>query len=71
MDPVIKKALMISGIVLFTFFMIRIITNAPIGTSTSGYSKTVVVDNRPHRYYYGFNEPVHRYYNPYKAQYYN
>jgi ABC-type dipeptide/oligopeptide/nickel transport system permease component len=62
---------MISGIVLFTFFMIRIITNAPIGTSTSGSSKTVVVDNRPHRYYYGFNEPVHRYYNPYKAQYYN
>ncbi len=72
MDPIIKKALIIAGIVLFTFFMIRIITNAPIGTSSgSSTSKTVVVDSRPHRYYYGFNEPVHRYYNPYKAQYYN
>lgn len=71
MDPVIKKALMIAAIVLFTFFMIHVITNAPIRSSGSSTTKTIVVDRRPHRYYYGFNEPVHRYYNPYKAQYYN
>ena len=71
MDPDIKKALMIAAIVLFTFFIIRIITNMPISSSGSSTTKTVVVDRHPHRYYYGFNEPIHRYYNPYKAQYYN
>lgn len=71
MDPVIKKALMIAAIVLFTFFIINVITNMPIGSSGSSTTKTVVVDRRPHRYYYGFNEPVYRHYNPYKSQYYN
>ena len=69
-----KKALMIAGIVLFTVLTIHIITNSSSGSSSSSNksSKTVVVhDNNPQRYYYGFNEPVHRNYNPYKAQYYN
>jgi maltose-binding protein MalE len=73
MEPDIKKALMIAGIVLFTVLTIHIITNTSVESSSSNKSsKTVVVhDNNPQRYYYGFNEPVHRNYNPYKAQYYN
>ena len=72
MEPDIKKALMIAGIVLFTFLTIHIITNTSVGSSggSSGSStKTVVVhDNNPHRYYYGYGTP---HYNSYKAQYYN
>jgi hypothetical protein len=74
MEPETKKALTIAGIVLFTIFLIKHITNASYGSSGSGSSssrsKTVVV-NPNQRHYYGFNEPVHRNYNPYKAQYYN
>ena len=63
---------MIAGIVLFTILTIHIITNTSVGSSTSsGSTKKVVVYDNPQRYYYGFNEPVHRNYNPYKAQYYN
>ena len=74
MEPGIKKALMIAGIVLLTVFLIKIITNTPVSSSSGSSgssSKTVVVHDNPQRYYYGFNEPVHRNYNPYKAQYYN
>jgi hypothetical protein len=72
MEPETKKALTIAGIVLLTIFLIKHITNASYSSSGSGSStsKTVVV-NPNQRHYYGFNEPVHRYYNPYKAQYYN
>lgn len=72
MEPGTKKALTIAGIVLFTIFLIKHITNASYSSSgsNSSTSKTVVV-NPNQRHYYGFNEPVHRYYNPYKAQYYN
>jgi len=74
MEPEMKKGLMIAGIVILTIIIIKHITNASTGSSsgtTTSTTKTVFVDNDPHRYYYGFNEPVHRYYNPYKAQYYN
>jgi len=72
MEPDIKKALMIAGIVIFTVLTIHIITNTSVESSGgTSKSKTVVVhDNNPHRYYYGFNEPVHHY-NSYKAKYYN
>jgi hypothetical protein len=71
MEPGIKKALMIAGIVLFTVLMIHIITNTPVNSSGSSKTttKTVVVrDNNPHRYYYGYGNP---HYNSYKSQYYN
>ena len=71
MEPGIKKALMIAGIVIFTVLTIHIITNTPVSSSGSSKTttKTVVVhDNDPHRYYYGFGTP---HYNSYKAQYYN
>ena len=71
MEPGIKKALMIAGIVLFTVLTIHIITNTPVSSSGSSKTttKTVVVhDNNPHRYYYGYGNP---HYNSYKAQYYN
>ena len=70
-----KKALMIAGIVLFTVLTIHIITNSSVGSSggsSGSTTKTVVVhDNNPHRYYYGYGTPATRYYNSYKAQYYN
>ena len=69
MDPSVKKGLMIAGIVLITLFIIHQITNASTGTTTTTTKKIVVTDNNPHKYYYGFNEPVHH--NAYKAQYYN
>jgi hypothetical protein len=73
MEPGVKKALMIAGIVLFTVLTIHIITNSSVGSSNGSSSgsttKTVVVrDNNPHRYYYGYGNP---HYNSYKAQYYN
>ena len=74
MEPGIKKALMIAGIVLFTVFMIKIITNTPVSSSngsSGSSSKTVVVHDNPHRYYYGFGTPAANHYNGYKAQYYN
>lgn len=72
MEPEVKKALMIASIVVLTIMLIKHITNSPVSYGTTS-SKTVVVHdpNYPvHRYYYGFNEPVHHN-NPYKAQYYN
>ncbi len=66
-----KKALMIAGIVIATVILIKHITNSPTGstTSTTTATKTVFVDNDPHRrYYYGFGTPN---VNRYKAQYYN
>jgi maltose-binding protein MalE len=72
MDSGVKKGLMIASIVILTVILIKHITNASTGSSSgSSTSKTVVVHDNPHRYYYGFNEPVHRNYNSYKAQYYN
>ena len=67
---------MIALIVILTVILIKHITNASYGSSSSGStttktaSKTVFVDNDPHRHYYGFNTPVNHY-NGYKAQYYN
>jgi hypothetical protein len=72
MEPQVKKAIMIASIVIVTIMLIKHITNSPVSYGTTS-SKTVVVHHRNepvHRYYYGFNEPVHHY-NPYKAQYYN
>ena len=70
MDHSVKKGLMIAGIVLITLFIIHQITNASTGTtSTTTTKKVVITDNNPHKYYYGFNEPVHH--NAYKAHYYN
>jgi hypothetical protein len=72
MEPQMKKALMIAGIVILTVILIKHITNSPTGsstTSTTTATKTVFVDNDPHRrYYYGFGTPN---VNRYKAQYYN
>ena len=70
MEPNVKKALMIVGLVLLTLFLIRNITNASTssGSSSTTTTRTVVVDNNPHRYYYGFGTPAS---NSYKAQYYN
>ena len=68
-----KKGLMIAGIVILTVILIKHITNASTGssgTTTATSTKTVFVDNDPHRHYYGFNTPVNHY-NSYKAQYYN
>jgi hypothetical protein len=69
MEPEVKKALIIASIVIVTVMLIKHITNSPVSYGTTN-SKTVVVRQPAHRYYYGFNEPVHHY-NPYKAQYYN
>ena len=74
MEPETKKALMIAGIVILTVILIKHITNASTGSSgtTTSTTKTVFVDNDPHRrYYYGFGTPAVNNYNPYKAQYYN
>ncbi len=67
-----KKGLMIALIVILTVILIKHITNASTGSSgtTATSTKTVFVDNDPHRHYYGFNTPVNHY-NSYKAQYYN
>jgi hypothetical protein len=67
MDPSVKKALIIVVLVFFTLFLIRHITNAPTGSTTT--TKTVIVDP-VHRYYYGFGTPA-GHHNAYKAQYYN
>ena len=69
MEPEVKKALIIASIVIVTIMLIKHITNSPVSYGTTS-SKTVVVRQPVHRYYYGFNEPVHHY-NPYKEQYYN
>ena len=67
-----KKGLMIAASVVLTVILIKHITNASSGsTTTKTASKTVFVDNDPHRYYYGFNTPAVNHYNGYKAQYYN
>ena len=74
MEPNVKKALMIVGLVLLTVFLIKLITNAPTSSGSSSKTtttRTVVVDNDPHRYYYGFGRPATNNYNSYKAQYYN
>ena len=70
MEHSVKKGLMIAGIVFFTVFIIHQITNSSTGTTTTT-EKVVITHNPhyPHKYYYGFNEPVHH--NRYKAQYYN
>jgi len=69
MEPEVKKALIIASIVIVTVMLIKHITNSPVSYGKTS-SKTVVVHEPAHRYYYGFNEPVHHY-NPYKEQYYN
>jgi len=70
-----KKALMIAAIVILTVILIKHITNASYGsgstTTTKTASKTVFVDNDPHRHYYGYGTPDVNHYNGYKAQYYN
>jgi hypothetical protein len=72
MEPEMKKALMIAAIVILTVIVIKHITNASYGsgstTTTKTASKTVFVDNDPHRHYSGYGTP---HYNSYKAQYYN
>ena len=72
MEPEMKKGLMIALIVILTVILIKHITNAPTssGTTSATATKTVFVDNDPHRHYYGYNAPVNQY-NGYKAQYYN
>jgi hypothetical protein len=74
MEPDMKKAIMIAAIVILTVILIKHITNASSGsssTTTKTASKTVFVDNDPHRYYYGYGTPAVNHYNGYKAQYYN
>jgi len=72
-----KKVLMIAAIVILTVILIKHITNASSGSSgssgstTKTASKTVFVDNDPHRHYYGYGTPAVNNYNGYKAQYYN
>jgi len=65
MEISVKKVAMISGIILFTVFMIHVITNSPINYSSNGSStsKTVVVDHRHHhRGYPGYGRPPVNYY---------
>jgi hypothetical protein len=69
-----KKVIMIAAIVILTVILIKHITNASSGSSgstTKTASKTVFVDNDPHRHYYGYGTPAVNNYNGYKAQYYN
>ena len=67
-----KKGLMIAGIVILTVILIKHITNTSTTSSgTTTDTKTVFVDNDPHRHYYGFGTPAVNHYNGYKAQYYN
>jgi hypothetical protein len=70
-----KKGLMIAASVVITVILIKNITNASSGssgsTTTKTASKTVFVDNDPHRHYYGYGTPAVNHYNGYKAQYYN
>ena len=67
-----KKGLMIAGIVILTVILIKHITNTSTTSSgTTTATKTVFVDNDPHRHYYGFGTPAVNHYNGYKAQYYN
>jgi hypothetical protein len=73
MEPEMKKGLMIACIVILTVILIKHITNASSGSSgtTTSATKTVFVDNDPHRHYYGYGTPAVNHYNGYKAQYYN
>jgi hypothetical protein len=62
MEPEVKKAIIIASIVIVTVMLIKHITNSPVSYRTISY-RTVVVSHP--------NQPLHRYYNPYKEQYYN